>query len=394
MWTIFKIINIFWILATTNMWPTAIYSSPYLPVLVNILMIIVLGLMQIKIRFGFYEGKILLAIVGLGIWSIITDSVGLSVTVICSCLPVLYLTQLPYSYLKDLLAFTTKWYAILLIPGLIIYWITIFIPLPDFGTLVHPNYVPYTNYIFYIKTTFDTGFLVRFNAFFLEPGHLALCSTFLIFVNQYRFRSCPWLWILLISIVFSFSLAGYLLVTFGFILISINSIPKLVVSIALGTALVAGVLNWDGGDNTLNNLILSRLEYDESSGIKGNNRFFDDTDYQFKKASGTKYIWISVKGRANMDLISGAGYKIYVLQYGLIGVILVVLFYLSIIPPRPNVRFTVSILILFTLCFLQRAYPLWYSWLFPYVVGLYLTKGEKDENELLLEENPDSHQIQ
>ena len=378
MWTFFKIINLFWLLATTNMWPTAIYPSPYLQILVNILMIIPLVFMPLKIDFGASEGKVLLAMVALTVWSMLTDGVGMGITVICSCMPVLYLIQLPDSYLKNLLAFVTKWLAVLLIPGLLIYWATLFIHLPNFGTIVHPNYLPYTNYLFYIQTTADTSMLVRFNAFFLEPGHLALCCAFLIMANSYRFKSCPWLWILLVSIVCSFSLAGYMLVAIGFILIKIDSIGKLLITLALGSAFVVGVLTWNGGDNTMNELIISRLEYDESKGIKGNNRFFDNTDYVYSKTKDTPYFWKSVKGKANMKLIGGAGYKIYILQYGFIGVILAFFFYLSIIPPKPDLRFTVCFLIILALCFIQRAYPLWYSWLFPYVVGTYVAKGDKD----------------
>ena len=383
MWLYIKLLNMFWVLATTNMWPTAMHPSPYLQILVNALMIISLGFMPFKFSFGANEGRILLAIIALTVWSFVTDEVGMGVTIVCSCLPVLYLTQYPYPYLKDLLHFVTKWLAILLIPALLLYWVSLFITLPNFGTLRHPNYEPYTNYFFYIKTTFDYGMFERFNAFFLEPGHLALLCTFIIMANRYKFKSCPWLWILLVSIIFSFSLAGYVLVAIGFLLVNVNSIGKFLITIGLAATFVIGVLSWNGGNNPLNDLIISRLEYDDTTGIKGNNRFFNNTDYEYSRALGTKYFWISVKGRANMKLISGAGYKIYILQFGMIGALLALLLYLSVIPQRPDWRFTLCFLTLYILCFLQRAYPLWYSWLFPYVVGIYIAKGDRDEKQAL-----------
>lgn len=387
MWTFLKILNLFWILATTNMWPTAMHSSPYLQILVNILMIISMGFLPLKYNIGAAEGKVILAIVALTIWSLVTDEVGMSVTVICSCLPVLYLIELPYSYLKDLLHFVTKWLAILLIPALLIYGLCFFFTLPNLGTLTHPNYEPYINYFFYIKTTYDFGVFQRFNAFFLEPGHLSLLCTFLIMANQFKFRSCPWLWVLLISLIFSFSLAGYVLAALGYLFVNITSIGRLIAAVGLAAAVIVGALFWNGGDNPVNELIISRMEYDETSGIKGNNRFFDNTDYEYSKALGTKYFWISVKGKANMQLIGGAGYKIYILQFGMIGTLLALLFYISIIPPKPNWRFTIGFLMLFIICFFQRAYPLWYSWLFPYVVGLYVAKGDQEEGSLLPDNN-------
>ncbi|MDE5846270.1 MAG: hypothetical protein K2H71_02860, partial [Muribaculaceae bacterium] len=125
------------------MWPTAMHSSPYLQILVNALMIVSLGFMPFKINFGATEGRIAIAIIALTVWSFVTDEVGMGVTIVCSCLPVLYLTQYPYPYLKDLLHFVTKWLAILLIPALLLYWASFFVTLPNLGILRHPNYEPY-----------------------------------------------------------------------------------------------------------------------------------------------------------------------------------------------------------------------------------------------------------
>ncbi len=238
--------------------------------------------------------------------------------------------------------------------------------------------MPFTNYIFYIKTTWDSGFLVRFNAFFLEPGHQALLSTFLMIANRFRFKECPWLWVLLASTIFSFSLAGYLLATAGFILLKVNSILKALIVGVIGAIVISFALNWSGGENALNDLIIKRLEQDESKGIKGNNRVDDTTDYTFSMVVRRHNLWLGVKERTNMDLIAGAGYKIFIINYGLVGAVLALLFYLSVIPPKPDYRYTITFLIILILCFMQRAYPAWYSWLFPYVMGIYIAKGEKD----------------
>lgn len=377
MWTIFKIVNLWWLLTSAFAWPMLSVPTLYLAMIANAGMLLSLSFLPIRYKIDSKTGWILLFILGLTLWTTWVSGAVNGITTALQYFPVLYLMQLPYDYLKDLLKFVTKWYAILLIPGLILYWISLFMPVPSIGTFVHDSYLPYKNHLFYLEYTYDGFRMVRFNAFFLEPGHQAIVSTFIMMANRFEFKRCPWLIVLLVAIIFSLSLAGYLLTVIGFLLIKINSIWKGLIALAALAAIVGGALTLSGGDNTFNEMIISRMEYDKTGGIKGNNRFFNNTDYEFKRAIGTKYFWISVRDRANMKLIDGAGFKIYILHYGMVSAILVLLIYLGTIPPHPNLRYTVSFLVLIILCFMQRAYPYWYAWLFPYIVGIYLAKDEE-----------------
>ena len=383
MWNLFKIVNFFWLLASTYMWPTALFNLGPLLIPINILMLLCITMLPIQIKFDKKTGLVLAAIVAIVLWYIWIDGLVMGVVILLQYLPVLFLLQLPYEYLKDLLRFSTKWLAILLIPAILLYWILLVVDLPSFGLFVHPTYKPYMNYIFYIKTTFDYGTFERFNAFFLEPGHLALLCTFIMMANKYRFKECKWLIVLAVCIIFSFSLAGYLLAFLGFILLKINTLGK-VMAVAAATVLAVVVFqNFLGEDNAVNELIISRLEYDESKGIKGNNRVDSNTDYVFDKAVDQGDTMSGVKYKTNMDLISGAGFKIYIIHYGLVGTILSLLLYLALIPKSPDRVYTAIFLTVLILCFMQRAYPEWYSWLYCYVSGIYLAKGERDEKLLM-----------
>lgn len=378
MWNLFRLTNLFWLLASTYIWITALFNQGPILIVVNLLMVLCLGMMPVRFKLDAVTGRTAAAIVLIGLWVLWIDGPVMGMTTILMYMPVLWLLQLPFEYKEDLLKFTTKWYSILLIPGLLEYWATLFISLPSLGQFVHPNYVPYTNYGFFIKTTYDTGMLVRFNAFFLEPGHQAILSTFMMIANKFRFKSCPWLWVLALSTMFSFSLAGYMLAAAGYILLKVNTVIKAAVVGTIGTIVVVAAINWSGGNNALNDLIITRLEQDSNKGIKGNNRVDQNTDHTYAKAVKHHDLWLGVKEKTNMKLIAGAGYKIYIINYGLVGVILALLFYLGVIPPRPDYRFTIAFLIVIILCFMQRAYPSWYSWLFPYVIGIYVAKGERE----------------
>lgn len=378
MWTIFKIVNLVYLLASTFVW--IFLEIPQLPLVffVNFVMLISLSFLPIRYKMDGKSGLVLLSILCLTLWSMWIDGWSTGLTTALQYLPALYLMQLPNEYLKDLLKFVTKWYAILLIPALLLYWASLFTSLPSLGTFDHDGYLPFKNYFFYIEMTFDEFRMARFNAFFLEPGHQAIVSTFLMMANRFDFKRCPWLIILAIAVVFSISLAGYLLFAIGFVLLKVDNLKKGIITAVLFGSIIGGGLLWSGGDNTLNEMILSRMEYDKSSGIKGNNRFFNNTDFEYKQSIGTRYFWTGIKGKSNMELISGAGYKIYILYYGMIGVLAALFFYLSVIPSRPDYRFSISFFIVLTLCFIQRAYPNWYAWYFPYVVGMYIAKYEKE----------------
>lgn len=387
MWTLFKILNLYTILASAYIWITSFIPIGPLLLLLNVGMITCLGFLPIQFKFDKRTGWIILALVALVVWTLCNETAMMGIVATCMYLPVLYLIPLPREYQADLLKFVTKWMAIILIPSLLVYWLTFFITPPSIGTFVYPPYVPFTNYFFYLKTTFDTGLFPRFNAFFFEPGHLSMVCVFLMMANKFDFKNRPWLWVILTSVLFSFSLAGYLLTFIGFSLLKINSVAKGVAVLTLLIGFVVVVQNYSGGDNAVNQLILDRLKIDEEKGIEGNNRFFNNTDYEYDKALKNGDYWIGVSKKVNMTLIGGSGYKIYILKHGLIGAFLVFAFYLSLIPPLPNWHYTLSFLFLVVLCFMQNAYPGWYAWLFPFVIGLDINSRQgssgQDPQELL-----------
>ena len=375
MWTIFKLINLISIYVSAYIWVTAHMPKIILTLLLNGAMVACIGFLPLQFGFEKRTGRILIALLALILWTTFNESAGSGLNMLISYLPVIILIGLPMEYQADLLRFVIKWLGISLIPSLAVYWITLFIPLPSFGTFYFPPYEPFTNYLVFIKTTFDFGTLPRFNAFFPEPGHLSMVCVFLMMAARFDFKRYPWLWMLLISVVASFSLAGYILTFIGFSLLKINSFGKGLVVLAILSGIIFTALNYSGGENAVNQLILERLKYDETKGIQGNNRVFNNTEIEYKKALKSGDYWTGVRDKANMDLVSGAGYKIYVLWHGLIGLFFILAFYLSLIPPHPDWQYTLPFLLVVILCFLQNAYPDWYAWLFPYVLGLDLNNN-------------------
>ena len=277
---------------------------------------------------------------------------------------------------KRLLIWWTNFYATILVISLIAWLLTWTGLLPNYGTIssTAQNHI-YTNYIFCLK-----GFIYvyRFHSVFLEPGHVAMIAVFTLYANKFNFRK-PAVLALLICTLFTLSLAGYVLLLMGFIFCRIQKTKfswiliknTLVVLFILG-GIILGGKSYNGGRNLLNELIFERLEFDEDKGFSGNNRFSRQTDILFERAFKTGEIVSGMSSEKykrlhDLDDIHGAGYKLYMLERGIIGTVLIFLFYFFLYRASVDKKFVLGMLILYILAFLQRSYPFWYSWLFLFL---------------------------
>ena len=274
--------------------------------------------------------------------------------------------------LKKMLQWWTNLYAFILVVSLIgwaLSWSNI---LPSFGTIAHPahdNY-SYTNYILCIRGSF---YDIRFNSIFLEPGHTAMIAAFTLFVNKFNLKSKAVMTIL-ISTVFTFSLAGYILMFLGYCIIALQSLKvKQIVRKVIPYILILSVVYYTGityqnGNNLFNELILERMQIDDEKGFSGNNRTGELTDNTYESFIKTPEVMTGLSPQkyskyVKSGCIEGAGYKLYVMQKGIIGVLFVLFAYFYIYRCSYNKRLTLGLLLVYIAAFWQRAYPFWYSWL-------------------------------
>lgn len=287
---------------------------------------------------------------------------------------------------NEIISFIEKAMIILLAPAIVIFLLRFVISLPYIPMVYTDSFGndPYgllQNYIFLIHHTDAIADLASFPRFcgpFLEPGQLATFLAFLLYVLKYDFSKKS-RYILLIALLFSFSLAGYVLALIGAIMQKSNSIKKFIpLIIVLGIVYVVGK-NYNSGNNLLNNYILVRLEYDEEKGITGNDRSSTIADdiYENYVLKNTEYLlfgWDKYKG----DAIGGSGYIFYIINYGIFSLIFLILFYLFTSSGAKNKKEMTMFFILVILSFLQRATPLIFYIPFLYLISL-------DRKNLLLQ---------
>lgn len=294
--------------------------------------------------------------------------------------PTLLLLSLPEVEKRRILSLFTHWMAWILGISLIGFILLFFIPLPSFGTISNSEVwdaYEYTNYLIVIKGAF---YDIRFNSIFREPGHVAMIASFFLYANHYNFSKRENK-VLLIASLFTFSLAGYVLLIMGYTLhfFTYDFNKKKIRKVLLwpvGLLIIwLGAITYNGGNNLLNTLIIERLAFDSDKGIKGNNRVSDQTDRTFEFAWRNGEIVGGIDSKTSSQLrdlgeIAGAGYKIYMLDKGIIGTVAVFLFYFLIAVKSPNRYYALGMLILYVLAFLQRAYPTWAAWIVPFICGV------------------------
>jgi len=366
-------------LFSMNPWFTWYHNSILVGISSFLFLFLRLFLFQMKMPYKMFSTVILIFL--LFPWLLLlTDSSKLG---FLRLIPILFLGILMRPEEKrKILPFTTQMYAWIVGISMIFYVLIVFlnVRLP-YSIIVHPvvvHYPPFRNYIFLLNLDGPQPFY-RFRSIFTEPGHLGTISAFLLYINRYELKRKSVL-IIFISVILSFSLAGYVLLVLGYLIqMAANSkhIYKTTLKIAIAIILLGGMGYYFYSkypDALVSSLILERLEYDEDTGsIRGNNRNSDSFNYYYKTyfLTSTENILLGkrLSDSEYMAVFGNGGnnsYKVFLLKYGSISLLLLFLLYLSIVAVNPS-RLGFGLLLLFSASFIQRTYALWDMQLFLFI---------------------------
>ena len=124
------------------------------------------------------------------------------------------------------LRYIVKWFSILMVPAMITYILCQTVKLPSLGTImVNNNDIQADYYLYKENYFFCTMYALReterFNGPFNEPGHLGMMAAFLLFADRFNFNKKS-TWIILLSLLMTLSLSGYILAFMGFLFTRYN----------------------------------------------------------------------------------------------------------------------------------------------------------------------------
>ena len=285
---------------------------------------------------------------------------------------------------ESFLYYFVKWFGLLLIPGIIIYVATFFVDLPHLG-IIQTHYggdfygEPCYNYLFYLKpvTVGATG-MFRFNGPFIEPGDLGCIAAFCLYATKFDFKKYKFLWVILVALLCSFSLAGYLLTLFGYAANLVANDKLSITKWLVGLIAVISVIKfgeyYNGGNNYINNSILSRLQDDEMSITNSNGRLSQDKmEFFYYMFNDPNVLWFGYD-RATVQQLNddgvGAGFYNQMLSIGLCGVILSILPFLYFAFSSSCKKYSVLFFVFVLLYAYQRFDLFWISILLIYTYGI------------------------
>lgn len=278
--------------------------------------------------------------------------------------------------LKKLMKFLCKVMAILLAVSLFFFVLYILgFPLPN-SPIAHEELMySYTNYYFFLID--DRSFFVlipRFHSVFMEPGHLGTAGTFLLLTQLGNWKK----WynvILLVSTILTFSLAAFVLlvmVMFANAWIRRKKILSKLLFLAGFLAIVTvSAIFYNDGDNLLNTLIIERLEVNDGK-LAGDNRVTDTFEAAFNDFLQTDDILFGREYEFAEFGWGNAGYRVYIYDYGLVVLVLTILFYILAVSSSRERRAIISMFVIAVASFWVRATPLSFYYFIPLYAFAYI----------------------
>lgn len=305
----------------------------------------------------------------------VSQGINSFIVYVLTNIPILYLLVISNNELSVLLKKITLYYSLLLLLSITIYLLLIFgLNIPNIGIvrISEDSDFLFNNYLLYIKPVFsDNRFSIqRFNGFLQEPGHISMLSVLLLFANRFNLRK--WTsYILLLSIVLSFSLAGYILLLLSvclYVFFIVKNIKYKCFAFFLVLIFILLLLDND----FVRDLVVSRAFNQETLSDSLSNRSGVMANVLYENMN-VKELFLGIDNYTdliNSGLISGNSYKLFILRYGLLGCVFPFIFYFIFVFYSRNKIYSLLFFGVIIICFLQRTYPWWYSWIFTYISGI------------------------
>lgn len=288
----------------------------------------------------------------------------------------------------DCIKFITKWLAIIIFISSIFYILFLLhVPLPHSSFALGGNSLKDSleNYYFFVQVYEGFGF-TRFFSIFLEPGYLTLGVAPLLFLNKYDIIN-KYVLMLIFGQLLSFSLAGFILLLFGIFYVLLFSKVKRKLkkfSAIIITITIAFIAAYNFfGEAYFEHTVFRRIEFVNGT-LSGDDRSSKYLDYKYDNLMSGEDMWVGTKFDVTQSEKGVSGYKLFTVENGLIGVLLVILTYLSIISFKVRFNLRTGEIIFCLLMLYQNAYPWASCILFSAVASNVMFSIRDTKNNLMM----------
>ena len=205
----------------------------------------------------------------------------------------------------------------------------------------------------FLFLTYDSLDIFRFYSVFDEPGVLGTLSAFILFGNKFNMREWQNI-VILLGGIFTYSMAFYVLSLLGYFYYNLYSIKKILSSVVVFLCLTFLLFSLLKEDLAFSLSIVERFQDFGLNRIE--NRTGEVINEHFVEMLHSPLILFGEGAgflRAHGNEV-GASYKLFIIEYGFLGLLALFLMYYSLIPIKN--RDALFFLFLFFLSFLQRPY--------------------------------------
>lgn len=242
------------------------------------------------------------------------------------------------------------------------------LPLPSCDAQYNDGEYSYTNYmLFMVDDRSMWQIIPRFSSVFLEPGHIGTATALLLFTQIGHWKR----WynvVLIIATLITFSLAAYVIflsiIIFSQWIKGRHVMGKVLLAVLMTASIVIGSFFYRNGDNMLNNLIVLRLEINEEGDLEGDNRVKDWFESEYDSFLHSSDIWLG-RNPQEGELQGNSGYRVFIYENGLIGLLLIAAFYLLAMAKAENRRVWISVMLVAAMCFYVRTHSLLFNVFIP-----------------------------
>lgn len=255
-------------------------------------------------------------------------------------------------------------------------------PLPlysliDFSSFKGVDNVMMENYILFVQCQGIDA--LRFYSMFDEPGVLGTLSAFVLYGNNYNLKDKRVL-IILLGAFFTFSLAFILLSLIGILWQCRKSLKALLSYIFIISTVVYMLFFFILAENeAFQQAVVYRITNLSDSDTLSRNGF--SFDYYYDKLVNSPLVLIGYGGRVQNFIVDGASYKNFIFEYGILGIVGLVLAYISMIKLKNSD--SIGCLLIFSFSFLQRpvAFSAWQILLFACILSAFIAKSMERNTE-------------
>ncbi len=293
---------------------------------------------------------------------------------------------LPHCYIRKLFYTIQNILFYLLIPAIILHIILLIVNIPSISIISHPssdNYV-YFNYLFLIKN--HIIYNNRFCGFCLEPGNMAALCCFMLYIDNFDLKNRK-NFILILAVLLSLSLAGYILLILGYMFSHVTNIKSIIKKVIQILIIILAFYyistTYNDGKNIINETIIERLTPDKEKGIAGNNRVTKVVDDYYEEFVKSNYLLLGY-GNEKFEKIRkqelywiAAGYKPFIMQYGLLRLIGVIAFYFIIAFNSKNRFYSMGFFTIIVLYSTSVTELFSYMWITLFLIGIKMNQTKQ-----------------